>query len=137
MPTTRSRVDCGLGLVILSFCPTMRLRSVDFPTFGLPTTVTIPALGITQSSPLLACRGALVGPTTERLGGVNPFEKTRSWGGRTRTCNFRINSPAVCQLTYTPVNTRPRTRYKYLEDDSRSTLLNPCGAWRDNKKAVK
>src|SRR5437868_5411669 len=75
MPTTRSRVDCGLGLVILSFCPTMRLRSVDFPTFGLPTTVTIPALGITQSSPLLACRAAQVRPTTECLGGVNPFEK--------------------------------------------------------------
>ena len=28
----------------------------------------------------------------------------RSWGGRTRTCNFRINSPAVCQLTYTPMH---------------------------------
>src|SRR3982750_4741209 len=27
------------------------------------------------------------------------------WGGRTRTCNFRINSPAVCQLTYTPNGT--------------------------------
>ena len=25
-----------------------------------------------------------------------------SWGGRTRTCNFLINSQAVCQLTYTP-----------------------------------
>ncbi len=24
------------------------------------------------------------------------------WGGRTRTCNFLINSQAVCQLTYTP-----------------------------------
>ena len=44
IPTMRSRVDCGLGLVMLSFCPTMRLRSVDLPAFGLPTTVTIPAL---------------------------------------------------------------------------------------------
>jgi hypothetical protein len=35
-----------LGLVMLSFCPTMRLSSVDFPTFGFPATVTIPALGI-------------------------------------------------------------------------------------------
>jgi hypothetical protein len=25
-----------------------------------------------------------------------------SWGGRTRTCNFPINSRAVCQLTYAP-----------------------------------
>ena len=24
------------------------------------------------------------------------------WGGRTRTCNFPVNSRAVCQLTYTP-----------------------------------
>ena len=33
------------------------------------------------------------------------FSKIESWGGRIRTCNFRINSPAVCQLTYTPVGT--------------------------------
>ena len=46
MPTMRSRVDCGLGLTMLSFSPTMRLRSVDFPAFGFPTTVTMPALGI-------------------------------------------------------------------------------------------
>ena len=32
----------------------------------------------------------------------------RSWGGRTRTCNFRINSPAVCQLTYTPMHNGPK-----------------------------
>ena len=44
----RSRVDCGLGLVMLSFWPTMRLRSVDLPTLGFPTTVTIPALGISE-----------------------------------------------------------------------------------------
>ena len=34
MPTTRSRVDCGLGLTMLSFWPTMRLSSVDLPAFG-------------------------------------------------------------------------------------------------------
>jgi hypothetical protein len=45
-------VDCGLGLVMLSFWPTMRFSSVDFPTFGFPTTVTIPALGILEASPL-------------------------------------------------------------------------------------
>src|ERR1700694_1781525 len=50
MPTIRSRVDWGFGLVMLSFCPTMRLSSVDFPTFGFPATVTIPALGITEDS---------------------------------------------------------------------------------------
>src|SRR4051812_30066159 len=49
IPTTRSRVDCGFGLVMLSFSPTMRLRSVDFPTFGFPATVTIPAHGMTES----------------------------------------------------------------------------------------
>src|SRR5687768_8702485 len=43
IPTTRSRVDCGFGLVILSFWPTMRFSNVDFPAFGLPTTVTMPA----------------------------------------------------------------------------------------------
>ena len=26
-----------------------------------------------------------------------------SWGGRTRTSNFPVNSRAVCQLTYTPI----------------------------------
>src|SRR5882672_7311913 len=26
------------------------------------------------------------------------------WGGRTRTSNFPVNSRAVCQLTYTPLN---------------------------------
>ena len=45
IPTTRSRVDCGLGLTILSFVPTSRFSSVDFPTLGFPTTVTIPDLG--------------------------------------------------------------------------------------------
>jgi hypothetical protein len=43
MPTTDARVDCGLGLVMLSFWPTTRLSSVDFPTLGTPTTATIPA----------------------------------------------------------------------------------------------
>src|SRR5438874_7243217 len=53
IPTTRSRVDWGLGLVILSFSPTIRLRRVDFPTFGLPATVTIPALVIGKK--IVAC----------------------------------------------------------------------------------
>src|SRR6185437_8625494 len=44
MPTMRSRVDCGLSLVMLSFWPTSRLRSVDLPAFGFPATVTVPAL---------------------------------------------------------------------------------------------
>src|SRR5690242_2084111 len=46
MPTMRSRVDCGFSLTIASFSPMMRLRSVDFPALGLPTTVTIPARGM-------------------------------------------------------------------------------------------
>src|SRR5215212_7178214 len=46
MPTTRSRVDCGFALVILSFCPMIRLSRVDLPAFGRPTTVTIPAWGM-------------------------------------------------------------------------------------------
>jgi hypothetical protein len=39
------------------------------------------------------------------------LEKIRSWGGWTRTTNFRINSPAVCQLTYTPVGTGRHDEY--------------------------
>src|ERR1041385_5705510 len=45
MPTMRSRVDCGLGLTMASFSPTIRLRSVDLPAFGLPATVAMPARG--------------------------------------------------------------------------------------------
>lgn len=30
-----------------------------------------------------------------------------SWGGRTRTSNFPVNSRAVCQLTYTPMPPQP------------------------------
>ncbi len=56
------------------------------PTLGFPATVTIPALGILEVSPY----------RREKL-------LIKNWGGRTRTCNFRINSPAVCQLTYTPL----------------------------------
>ena len=43
IPTILSRVDCGLSLVMLSFCPTMRLSIVDFPALGFPATVTMPA----------------------------------------------------------------------------------------------
>src|SRR5882672_3819613 len=34
----------------------------------------------------------------------------QSWGGRTRTCNFPGNSRAVCQLTYTPRETKKTRR---------------------------
>jgi hypothetical protein len=50
IPTMRSRVDWGFGLVIESFWPTMRFRSVDLPTLGFPTTVTIPERGISEVS---------------------------------------------------------------------------------------
>src|SRR2546426_4923080 len=54
----------------------------------------------------------------EALGGPEPMRQTRtmsgnrrrlgiepaSWGGRTRTSNFPVNSRAVCQLTYTPLH---------------------------------
>jgi hypothetical protein len=45
MPTTRFRVDCGLSLTMLSFSPMIRLRSVDLPAGGFPTTVPFPAWG--------------------------------------------------------------------------------------------
>ena len=35
-PTIRLRVVCGLGVTMASFSPTMRLSSVDLPTFGRP-----------------------------------------------------------------------------------------------------
>jgi len=37
MPVMRWRVVCGLRDVMLSFCPTSRLSSVDLPTLGRPT----------------------------------------------------------------------------------------------------
>src|SRR5437763_2690990 len=41
----------------------------------------------------------------------SPFDfNSFSWGGRTRTSNFPVNSRAVCQLTYTPMPpSLPRT----------------------------
>jgi hypothetical protein len=42
IPVTRVRVDCGLGLVMASFCPTSLLRRVDLPALGLPATATKP-----------------------------------------------------------------------------------------------
>jgi hypothetical protein len=33
-----------------SFCPTIRFSRVDFPAFGFPATVTIPAFGMLQST---------------------------------------------------------------------------------------
>src|SRR2546427_7448189 len=40
-----------------------------------------------------------------RLGFIigNSLFEGLSWGGRTRTSNFPVNSRAVCQLTYTPM----------------------------------
>jgi hypothetical protein len=42
IPRIRWRVVCGRLEVILNFRPTILLTSVDFPTFGRPTTVTKP-----------------------------------------------------------------------------------------------
>src|ERR671914_512648 len=68
MPTTRSRVDCGLSLTMLSFVPTTRLRSVDLPAFGLPATVTIPARVITwEDSGRLAGDGSVITVVTRAL----------------------------------------------------------------------
>src|SRR5438094_97937 len=39
------------------------------------------------------------GETVDRM----PTARSSSWGGRTRTSNFPVNSRAVCQLTYTPM----------------------------------
>src|SRR5437764_5196561 len=46
------------------------------------------------------------GETVDRM----PTARLSSWGGRTRTSNFPVNSRAVCQLTYTPMPpSLPRT----------------------------
>src|SRR3569833_1719875 len=68
MPTMRSRVDCGFSLTMLSFWPTMRVRSGDFPALGLPTTVRIPARGIRQDS----CSGQERGLVPRRCGAGGP-----------------------------------------------------------------
>src|SRR5437867_6087829 len=44
MPTMRLRVVCGLAETMETFCPRMRLRSVDFPALGRPTRATTPLL---------------------------------------------------------------------------------------------
>src|SRR5207249_4504669 len=41
----------------------------------------------------------------EVTGPSSPWGENFSWGGRTRTSNFPVNSRAVCQLTYTPKGT--------------------------------
>src|SRR6476620_8254525 len=82
---------------MLSFSPTILLRSVDFPTLGFPTTVTIPAFGITQDTPESAW--------PKKKARSQRCERGFNWGRRTRTSNFLINSQAVCQLTYTPIPT--------------------------------
>src|SRR5438132_1239322 len=42
MPMMRWRVVCGFRDVMLIFCPTRWLSSVDLPTFGRPTIATRP-----------------------------------------------------------------------------------------------
>ena len=50
---------------------------------------------VTQPSRTPPSRGA---PKRKHQASLN----LQSWGGRTRTSNFPVNSRAVCQLTYTP-----------------------------------
>ena len=38
----RCRVVCGLGVTMLTFCPTSALSKVDLPTFGRPTSAAKP-----------------------------------------------------------------------------------------------
>src|SRR3954463_12169931 len=54
------------------------------------------------------------------------------WGGRTRTCNFRINSPAVCQLTYTPNGNVHTGRLWSLPPLPRPSIHI---GWREKRKA--
>jgi hypothetical protein len=42
MPVMRWRVVCALREVMLIFCPTSALSSVDLPTLGRPTMATRP-----------------------------------------------------------------------------------------------
>src|ERR1700737_3666226 len=42
IPTIRLRVVCGLAETMETFCPRMRLRSVDLPALGRPTRATTP-----------------------------------------------------------------------------------------------
>ena len=44
MPRIVLRVVCSTGLTIVTFSPTIRLTSVDFPALVRPTTPTIAAL---------------------------------------------------------------------------------------------
>ena len=54
-----------------------------------------------------------------------------NWGGRTRTCNFPINSRAVCQLTYTP-SVKLGRAYRAAVDAFRAALQKrpPGQTWR-------
>src|SRR6266545_1786359 len=45
IPTMRLRVVCGLAETMDTFCPRMRLSSVDLPAFGRPTKATTPKRG--------------------------------------------------------------------------------------------
>jgi hypothetical protein len=44
------------------------------------------------------------GPLDERGGGDDAHRREKSEGDGTRTRNLRIDSPALCQLSYTPIS---------------------------------
>ena len=58
MPVMRWRVVCALREVMLIFCPTSALSSVDLPTLGLPTMAMEP-----HRWPGFACAGVVVSIT--------------------------------------------------------------------------
>src|SRR5258708_22259030 len=80
IPTTRSRVDCGLALTIASFSPITRLRSVDLPALGFPTTVTIPARGISR----ILVQWGVTSPTAWTRSNRKVVEQGWHQQGRTR-----------------------------------------------------
>src|SRR5216110_1960107 len=61
------------------------------------------------------------GETVDRM----PTARLSSWGGRTRTSNFPVNSRAVCQLTYTP-RLDAQTHRRTDAQTHRRTAVNRC-----------
>jgi hypothetical protein len=53
------------------------------------------------------------------------------WGGRTRTYNFLINSQAICQLIYTPSQTKTPVR-----SDLTSAGFTEHARWSDTRIGV-
>ena len=90
-PTTRSRVDCGLGLVIARRCPTSRLSRVDFPALGRPATVTVPARGMPEDRKMEGGGRRKV----EGGGGVRTRHErpSQEWLGRRKGCRRRPTLP--------------------------------------------